>query len=42
LVKRLVWALVLTVFMAAGSVVARRLATGFWRATVQEDPPNRS
>ena len=42
LVKRLVWALVLTVFMAVGSVVARRLATGFWRATVQEDPPNRS
>jgi hypothetical protein len=41
-IKRLVWAGVLSVFMALGSVVARRVAGGVWRATVREDPPGQS
>jgi hypothetical protein len=41
-VKRLGWALLLTVFMAAGSVLARRLAGMAWRAAVQEEPPGKS
>ena len=38
-IKKLVWAGLLSVFMALGSVLARRVAGGVWRATVHEDPP---
>jgi hypothetical protein len=41
-VKRVAWAVMLSVFMAAGSVLARRLAGLAWRAAVQEDPPRKS
>jgi hypothetical protein len=38
-IKKLVWAGLLSAFMALGSVVARRVAGEVWRATVHEDPP---
>jgi hypothetical protein len=38
-VKKLVWAGVLSVFMALGSVLARRVAGTVWKVTVREDPP---
>jgi hypothetical protein len=38
-IKKLVWAALLSVFMALGSVVARRVADNVWRAMVHEDPP---
>jgi hypothetical protein len=38
-IKKLVWAGLLSVFMAVSSVLARRFAGGVWRATVREDPP---
>jgi hypothetical protein len=38
-IKKLVWAGLLSVFMAVSSVLARRVAGGVWRATVREDPP---
>ena len=38
-IKKLVWAALLSVFMALGSVVARRAASQVWRAAVHEDPP---
>jgi hypothetical protein len=38
-IKKLVWAGLLSVFMAMGSVVARRVAGGLWRAMVHEEPP---
>lgn len=38
-IKKLVWAGLLSVFMALGSVVARRVADGVWRAMVHEEPP---
>jgi hypothetical protein len=37
--KKLVWAGLLSVFMALGSVLARRVAGRVWMATVREDPP---
>jgi hypothetical protein len=38
-IKKLVWAALLSIFMALGSVLARRIADGVWRATVHEEPP---
>jgi hypothetical protein len=37
--KKLFWAAFLSVFMAVGSVVARRIADSAWRAMVREEPP---
>jgi hypothetical protein len=38
-IKKLVWAGLLSVFMAVSSVLARRVAMQVWRAAVHEDPP---
>jgi hypothetical protein len=38
-IKKLVWAAMLSILMAVGSVVARRVADSVWRAMVHEDPP---
>jgi len=38
-IKKLVWAGLLSVFMAVGSVLARRVAGAVWQATVREEPP---
>ncbi|MBV9326286.1 MAG: hypothetical protein JO352_21185 [Chloroflexi bacterium] len=38
-IKKLVWAGFLSVFLAVGSVLARRLADSAWRAMVREEPP---
>jgi hypothetical protein len=38
-IKKLVWAAFLSVFMAVGAVMARRVADTAWRAIVREDPP---
>jgi hypothetical protein len=38
-IKKLVWAALLSIFMALGSVLARRVADSVWRATVHEEPP---
>lgn len=39
-IKRFVWAAFLSVFMAVGSVLARRVADSAWRAMVREAPPS--
>jgi hypothetical protein len=39
MIKKLVWAGLLSVFMALGSVLARRLAQTAWQLTVHEAPP---
>ena len=38
-IKRFFWAAFLSVFLAVGSVLARRLADTAWRAMVREEPP---
>jgi hypothetical protein len=38
-IKKFVWAALLSVFMAVGSVLAKRVADSVWRAMVHEDPP---
>ena len=38
-IKKFVWAAFLSIFMAVGSVVARRIAGGAWRAMLHEEPP---
>lgn len=38
-IKKFIWAAFLSIFMAVGSVVARRVADTAWRAMVHEDPP---
>jgi hypothetical protein len=38
-IKKFVWAGLLSVFMALGSVLARRLADNAWKAMIHEDPP---
>jgi hypothetical protein len=38
-IKKLVWAVLLSVFMAVGSVVARRVADQVWQLMLHEDPP---
>jgi hypothetical protein len=38
-IKKFVWAALLSVFMALGSVLARRVADNVWRAMVHEEPP---
>jgi len=38
--KKLVWALLLSLIMAVGSVLARRVADLLWRAMVREEPPS--
>ncbi len=37
--KKLLWAGLLAIFMAGSGVLARRLAGDVWRATVREEPP---
>jgi hypothetical protein len=38
-IKKLIWAALLSIFMALGSVLARRVADSVWRAMVHEEPP---
>jgi hypothetical protein len=38
-IKKFIWAALLSVFMAVGSVLARRVADTAWRAMLREDPP---
>jgi len=38
-IKKFIWAALLSIFMALGAVLARRLADTVWRATVHEEPP---
>jgi hypothetical protein len=38
-IKKLVWGVLLSIFMAVGSVMARRVADTVWRAMVHEEPP---
>jgi hypothetical protein len=38
-IKKLLWALMVSVFVAVGSVVARRIADTAWKAMVHENPP---
>jgi hypothetical protein len=38
-IKKLIWAAFVSIFMALGSVLARRVADAAWRAMVREDPP---
>jgi hypothetical protein len=38
-IKKIVWAIVLSVFMAVGSVLARRIAETFWKAMTHDEPP---
>jgi hypothetical protein len=40
-IKKFVWAALLSVFMALGSVLARRVADTVWRAMIHEDPPTK-
>jgi hypothetical protein len=40
-IKKFVWAALLSVFMALGSVLAQRVAGRVWRAMVHEDPPTK-
>jgi hypothetical protein len=40
-IKKFIWAALLSVFMALGSVLAQRVATRAWRAMVHEDPPTK-
>lgn len=37
--KNLLWAAMLSVFMAVASILARRVAGAAWKATLREDPP---
>jgi hypothetical protein len=39
LIKKLIWAAVLSIFMAVGSVLARRVAEAAWKSMVHEEPP---
>jgi hypothetical protein len=38
-IKKFIWAGFLSIFMAVGSVLARRVADTAWRAMVREEPP---
>jgi hypothetical protein len=38
-IKKLVWGVLLSLFMALGSVLARRVADNVWKAMTHEDPP---
>jgi hypothetical protein len=38
-IKKFIWAALLSIFMALGSVLARRVAEQVWQATVHEEPP---
>jgi hypothetical protein len=38
-IKKFIWAAFLSIFMAIGSVLARRVADNLWRAMVHEEPP---
>jgi hypothetical protein len=40
-IKKFVWAAMLSVFMALGSVLAQRVADRVWRSMVHEDPPTK-
>jgi hypothetical protein len=39
MIKKFVWAILLSIFMALGSVLARRVADSVWRAMIHEEPP---
>lgn len=38
-IKKFIWGALLSIFMAVGSVLARRVAEGAWQAMVHEEPP---
>jgi hypothetical protein len=38
-IKKFIWAALLSIFMAVGSVLARRVAASVWQAMVHEEPP---
>jgi hypothetical protein len=38
-IKKLVWGVLLSIFMAVGSVLARRVADQVWQMMVHEEPP---
>jgi hypothetical protein len=38
-IKKFVWAALLSLFMALGSVLARRVADAVWRSMTHEEPP---
>ena len=40
-IKKFVWAALLSVFMAVGSVLAQRVADRVWRTMLHEDPPTK-
>jgi hypothetical protein len=39
IVKKIIWAIVLSLFMAVGSVLARRVAETIWKAMTHDQPP---
>ena len=39
MIKKLIWAALLSIFMAVGSVLARRVAEAAWKSMVHEEPP---
>jgi hypothetical protein len=41
-IKKLVWAALLSLFLALGSVLARRVADKLWRAMIHEEPPTKA
>jgi hypothetical protein len=38
-IKKFIWAALLSIFMAVGSVLARRVAETVWKAMIHEEPP---
>jgi hypothetical protein len=38
-IKKFIWAALLSIFMAVGSVLARRIAESVWQAMTHEEPP---
>ena len=38
-VKRLMWAGLVMVMMAAAGLLARRMSSAIWRSTIGEEPP---
>jgi hypothetical protein len=38
-IKKFIWAALLSIFMAVGSVLARRVAESVWKAMIHEEPP---
>jgi hypothetical protein len=40
-IRKLLWAAVYAAFGVAATMVARRAASGIWRATTHEEPPTK-